>query len=217
MIHYQKRKIIVFTFFIVLALPMFGQADKFNIKTNESTYYEIGRGYDYFKGSGVSFSARFDKFLNSNYSNNLRDKSIKHAVGFEMSYSHMLFKPVELEITGFNSTFKISNLIKNEEESSVRHSGFEIYTKAYVLPYIGKISEYVAPFVAIGYQFSSLNVKDYKDVNAKTSSFIYKAGTRIRLGSFFFLQAEYKQTFPKKDERLFRAYSVGLGVNYKFY
>jgi len=214
--HCQKGIIIVFAFFILLALPMFAQTDKVNVKINESTSYEIGRGYNYFEGSGVSFSARIDKFLNTNYSNNLHDKNINHSVGFEMSYSHMLFRPVELEITGFNSIFKINDLIENGTESSIRHTGLELFAKAYVLPYIGKISEYVAPFVAIGYQFSGLSAQNV-DVSANTSSFMYKAGTRIRLGRHFFLQAEYKQTFPKNDERLFSAFAVGLGMNYKIF
>lgn len=214
--YYQKGKLTIFTFFIVMALPMFGQTDKVNVKTDESTSYDISRGCDFFDGSAVYFSARLDRFLNSNYSNNLHDKNIKHTVGFEMTYSHMLFRPIELEITGFNSIFKINDFEESGTVSSIRHGGIEVFAKAYVLPYIGKISEYVAPFVGVGYQFSGLSLTK-GGVSANTSSFMYKAGTRIRLGRLFFLQAEYKQTFPKKSERLFSAFTVGLGVNYKLY
>lgn len=197
--------------FIFSTPHVWGQPEKNNIQLYSDTHYEgPSRGLKRFGRSAFYAAVRFEKFLNDNYAQNLDAGNIKNGKGFELSYSYIIFRPIALEATGFYTTFDVTEL--SSKVSTVSHAGFEFYVDAFVLPYIGKISNYVAPYVGVGYQTSSLEWG--KNVKAGTGGAIFKAGTRVRIPIGVFFQLEYKQTFPKSSNKLFRSLNIGAGYNF---
>jgi len=199
-------------FILLLAFPAAAQEKKYRVELSSGIHdSNPARGLKAFGRSALYASARFEKFLNNNYYQYAQEGYIERGTGFEISYSYIVLRPLALEVTGFYTSFDVSSLT-DSGVNSVTHAGFEIYADAFVLPYIGKISNYVAPYVGIGYQTSSLKWGD--NIAAGTGSAIFKAGTRIRIPFGIFFLFEYKQTLPKSSNKLFRTINIGAGYNF---
>ncbi|MDR0603120.1 MAG: porin family protein [Bacteroidales bacterium] len=156
------------------------------------------------------------RFINETYENSLSAKYIKPKFGYEITTSLMIH-PVEIEITGFSNGFDTYN-------DSLKHNGFEFLCNLYVLPYLGKVSQYLYPYIGIGYQTSRLATKrSSKEKEAHpdsfssigTGNFMFKCGMRVYIARGFFFGGEYKQGFPLSNKTtLFRAWSIGLGMSF---
>ena len=177
--------------------------------SSDSDYKPINRGLMSFGRSNFSISGRYEEFLNSVFYQHSHHKDIKSQIGIEGSYSLVLFSPLALEVTGFYTTYNVEPLAKSGEKTKVAHAGIECFADAYFLPYVGKLSNYFAPYAGIGYQTSSLTWGD--DISAGTGSAMIKCGAKIGLGWGIHLRLEYKQTLPKNSKKLFFACAIGLG------
>ncbi len=160
--------------------------------------------------SHVALGMRFDRFLTDRFYQYNKTGVLNPKIGFEGSFSVVFVRPLELEVTGFTNAY--SSPLPEMSNVKIKHQGMEFFLNAYVLPYVGKVSDYLAPYVGIGYQTSSL--KWGKDISAKTSSAIVKMGLRVPLVKGIFLQGEYRQTIPRKSDKIFRVINAGLGFSF---
>ena len=173
-------------------------------------YEEVDKGLMNFGRSNITISGRYEEFLNDVFYHYSNRKDIKSQIGIEGTYSIVVFSPFALEVTGFYAQYNVEPLARSGEKTKVTHAGVEGYATAYFLPYVGKFSDYFAPYAGIGYQTSSLKWGD--DASAGTGGAIVKGGAKIYLGYGIHLRLEYKQTLPKDSNKLFYACSVGLGI-----
>lgn len=149
-----------------------------------------------------------ERFLTDRYYQFSNAGLLENNVGFEASYAVSLFAPLEVEATCFFC--KYDNPLYETMNGDIQHLGLELYLNAYVLPYIGKISDCLAPYLGIGYQSSSLTWDN--NISANTSSAIVKLGLRLVFSRIYF-QGEYRQTLPPGSYKLFRVINFGLGFN----
>ena len=208
MFHRKKTKGFLLALFFVLALPALGQPKNLKLMYG-SRYTRPDAGLRRYGRNAVFFSARKEKFLNDTFHYYSQEGGIKGGWGAEISYSFVVWGPFALEATGVYAAYNVENLHAGVDESRVDRWGFECFADVFPLPYIGKISNYIAPYAGIGYQYTGLNWG--KDIMANTGSAMFKVGTQIRLGRRFSLRAEYKQTFPKSSNKLFSAWDFGIG------
>ena len=207
----QKKRGLFTALLLLLTLSVLGQPK--NLEVSSGSYYKKpDSGLRYFGRNSFCISARHESFLNDVFYQYSEQKDIKTQIGVEISYSTILFSPIALEVTGFYSSFNIEPLTKKGESSYVTHMGVECFVNAFFLPYVGKISNYLAPYAGIGYQTSSLKWGD--DTSAGTGSAMIKFGTNIRMSRSLLLHAEYKQSLPKSSNKLFRALALGIGYNF---
>ena len=194
--------------FLVLTLSASGQPRNLTI-SSDSRYTRPDAGLRYFGSSTVFLSARKENFLNDVYHHYAKEKAIKNDWGIELSYSLVLYSPFALELTGFYSSYDVEGLNTGADKDVVQRLGFECFADVFPLPYVGKISNYIAPYAGIGYQTSSLSWGD--NISAGTGSVMYKLGTQIRFCRGFVIRGEYKQSLPKSSNKLFSAWDFGIG------
>jgi LysM domain. len=181
-----------------------------NVELSSGSDYEpVDQGLMSFGRSNFTISGRYEEFLNDVFYYYSKRKDIKSQIGIEGTYSIVVFSPFALEVTGFYTQYKVDPLAKSGEKTKVTHAGIEGFATAYFLPYVGKLSDYFAPYAGIGYQTSSL--KWGEDVSAGTGGAMVKCGAKIGLGWGIHLRLEYKQTLPKDNNKSFFAFAVGLG------
>lgn len=181
-----------------------------NVELSSGSDYEpVDQGLMRFGRSNFTLSGRYEEFLNDVFYYYSKRKDIKSQIGIEGTYSIVVFSPFALEVTGFYTQYKVDPLAKSGEKTKVTHAGIEGFATAYFLPYVGKLSDYFAPYAGIGYQTSSL--KWGEDVSAGTGGAMVKCGAKIGLGWGIHLRLEYKQTLPKDNNKSFFAFAVGLG------
>lgn len=178
--------------------------------SHDSDYDYVDQGLMNFGRNNITISGRYEEFLNDVFYHYSNRKDIKSQIGIEGTYSVVVFSPFALEVTGFYTQYKVEPLARSGENTKVTHVGVEGFATAYFLPYVGKISDYFAPYAGIGYQTSSL--KWGSDISAGTGGAIVKCGAKLYLGMGIHLRLEYKQTLPKSSNKLFYACSVGLGI-----
>jgi hypothetical protein len=154
-------------------------------------------------GYSMTLKYRNVKFINPTYQQSLKEGFLEQKLGYEVGMS-FIAHPVEFEIIGFSTKYE-SDLI-----DSLKHRGIEFFCDLNVLPYAGKVSKYLYPYIGLGYQTSQ--IKAYSS-SISTGSFMFKGGIKIYLGCRLFLCGEYKQGFPLSKKTLFRAWSVGLGFS----
>lgn len=163
-------------------------------------------------GSSITFlSYRNEAFINNTYHQFKEAKYIGGNYGIELSYQMLLFGPLALEATGFYTMYN-AEAIATGDVKNIWHGGLELFANVYPMPYLGKISEIVAPFAGIGYQSSSLSWGD--NISAGTSSAMFKVGIMLNLSSMLSLRGEYKQTLPTSSNKLFRVLDFGLGIHF---
>ena len=181
-----------------------------NVELSSGSDYEpVDQGLMSFGRSNFTISGRYEEFLNDVFYYYSKRKDIKSQIGIEGTYSLVVFSPFALEVTGFYTQYKVDPLAKSGEKTKVTHAGIEGFATAYFLPYVGKLSDYFAPYAGIGYQTSSL--KWGEDVSAGTGGAMVKCGAKIGLGWGIHLRLEYKQTLPKDNNKSFFAFAIGLG------
>lgn len=151
-----------------------------------------------------------EAFLNSNYAGRIDSGQINQLPGLGAGLQFMVYYPFAVDVSGFFNAYTFSS--GSYFDNGVAHYGVELFADCYVLPYLGKISQFVAPYIGVGYQLSSLS--DGQDVYAYTSGFAAKAGIRLYLFQPLFLQAEYKQTLPVTSAKLFRVINLGVGMEF---
>lgn len=195
----------------MLTLSASGQPKNLTLSSS-SGYTRPDAGLKCFGSNAVFFSVRKENFLNNVYHQYTKEEAIKGSWGLELSYSVVVCSPFALEITGFYSSFNVEGLNENKDKDVVQHLGAEFFADAFLLPYVGKISNYIAPYAGIGYQTSSLSWGE--DTSAGAGSAMFKLGTQIRLGRGFMIRAEYKQSLPKSSNKLFSAWDFGIGCNF---
>lgn len=172
-------------------------------------YEEVDYGLMNFGRSNFSICGRYENFMNDVFYQYADRKDIKSQIGIEGSYTFVVWGPFALEVTGFYTRYNVEKLPGGSEEKKVTHAGVEFFADAYFLPYVGRLSDYFAPYAGIGYQTSSL--KWGKDISAGTGAAILKCGAKIGLGWGIHLRLEYKQTLPKNSNKVFYACAIGLG------
>gem|GEM_PF-3856492 len=196
----------------LFVLPTLGQMSDNNVEIDSgSTYDGPERGLREFGRNAFHYAWRRESFLNYNFFQAMQEGVLeKSPLNLEMSFSHILFYPLALEATGFYSSYKAPTL-SDDDDTYVGHTGIEFYVDAFVLPYIGRISDFLAPYVGVGYQTSQLYWGEKS--TAGTGSAIIKMGTRLYLSRTLFL-VEYKQTLPTNTGKQFSALSFGMGFNF---
>lgn len=181
-----------------------------NVELSSGSDYEpVDQGLMSFGRSNFTISGRYEEFLNEVFYYYSKRKDIKSQIGIEGTCSLVVFSPFALEVTGFYTQYNVEPLAKSGEKTKVTHAGIEGFATAYFLPYVGKLSDYFAPYAGIGYQTSSLKWGD--DVSAGTGGAMVKCGAKIGLGWGIHLRLEYKQTLPKDNNKSFFAFAIGLG------
>lgn len=195
---------------LLLAMTAAGQKKSLKI-TSDSKYRRPDAGLRSFGTNSTFISYRHEAFLNNTYHQVREKKFIGTNYGIELSYQLLLFGPLALEATGFYSMYDAKGIPAGSSEE-ITHSGIEAFANVYPMPYIGKISDIIAPYAGIGYQTSSLSWDE--NTSAGTSSAMFKVGTLLKLSSRLNLRAEYKQTLPTSSNKLFRVLDFGLGVHF---
>ena len=180
--------------------------------TSGSDYKRPDAGLRSIGGNSMSLSYRHEAFLNNTYHQFKEKDIIGSNYGVELSCQVFVFGPFALEAIGFLSLFDAKGITDSKEEEEITHSGIEAFANVYPMPYIGKISNIVAPYAGIGYQTSSLSGKG--DTSAGTSSAMFKVGMQFKLTRSMSIHGEYKQTLPTSSNKLFRVLDFGLGVHF---
>ncbi|MBO4340516.1 MAG: hypothetical protein J5835_03690 [Bacteroidales bacterium] len=178
-----------------------------NLPSYENSALDAGL---YRKSRSIVGNYHGEAFLNGNYAGRIDSGQINRTPGLGAGLQFVVFYPFALDVSGFFNPYTFSS--SSYFDQGVSHYGVELFADCYVLPYLGKVSQFVAPYIGAGYQFSSLS--DGKDVFAYTSGFAAKAGIRLYLFRPLFLQAEYKQTLPVTSAKLFRVISLGVGMEF---
>lgn len=164
--------------------------------------------------TSFQFSYRNAKFLNGNYVSNLQNHNLKQGFGFDASGALCFWGHLELEVDGFVHSFSRGEL------DGVRQAGIGVYANYFVLPTGRKFCRIFRPYLGLGYQGSTIDVRpsnrdDYDQIpKAGTSGLMMKAGSRFYIGKTFFLRMEYKQMIPTSSRKLFRTLEVGVGVTF---
>lgn len=212
--YYQtKKKGVLMALFLMMTLSLSGQSKNLTLSHRVSST-RLDAGFNSFSSNYFFISARKESFINDVFYDYSQDKTINGGWGIELSYSLALFSPLSLELTGFLSKYDVKGISedKDTDKSVIIHDGLEFFADVFVLPYVGKISNYVAPYIGIGYQTSSLFL--YKeDTSAGTGSALLKLGTQIRLGENIVFRTEYKQSLPISSNKLFSAWDLGISVD----
>lgn len=208
----RQGRILSLACLLLAAIPMFGQTEGSLKIADYRDSKKVDSGLRQLSGSKYSVGVRFEKFLNANYVLSRENDLIKSPFGLDFSVAFNLFRPVELEFAGFYSVYEVLDR-KTNDYVSAGHGGLQAFLRINVLPYIGKISEYVYPYVAIGYETSGLTC-DKLESKKNTSGALFKAGTRVRVSRNLFLFVDYQQGLAKKSDELYRAWGVGIGFNY---
>lgn len=207
--HYQRKaKGLLMAMSLMLTLSASGQPKNLEL-SSDSRYTRPDAGLKCFGSNALFLSARKEEFLNDVFYQYNKEKAIKDGWGIELTYSVVVWSPFALEVTGFYSSYNVEGLNTGMDKEIVQRLGVECFVDAFFLPYVGKISNYFAPYAGIGYQTSSLSWG--KDISVGTGSAMYKLGTQIRLGRGIVVRAEYKQSLPKSSNKLFSALDFGIG------
>lgn len=174
-------------------------------------------GLEEYGNTTFSLLYRNEAFLNSSFRSHVSDGYLKQLGGIDIGYASMLVRPLELEVSAFYNVYDTTG-DEPADDYMTTHYGVEAFLNVYVLPYVGRISEWVFPYVGIGYQTSRLSNsgggEEGDAMSLGTGGLIAKGGIKIRVASNTCIQASYKQILPPGKENLFRAVEIGVCFNH---
>jgi len=170
-------------------------------------------------GTGIGFQKA--SFFNTLYYNSAtgKDNMIENKGGFDVTFFYHAC-PVLFDFGFFSSSFKVNSgsYYPDIPKKTTLLQGLDVYISyAPLLPDYGKISEIITPYIGIGYQTSSLVVRDSDKDKDKTvaslgtSSPMWKGGLKINLKKFF-IRCEYKQSLSLSKSTSFNAFSISAGI-----
>lgn len=218
-------KKIIFCLLSILFCGVALQAQhNYNLKLDNSSGRSVSDFWETLRkkstgGIGIGFQKV--SFFNALYFSNAQGKgsAIENKGGFEAAYFYHYY-PVMVDIGYFRSAFNVNSgsYYPDYKEKSTFLQGLDFYLSyAPLLPDYGRISEILIPFVGIGYQTSSLNVKDTKEdekiASAGVSSPMWKFGVKFGFGGYF-IKGEYKQSLSISKSTAFNAIGISFGYQY---
>jgi hypothetical protein len=165
------------------------------------------------RGHGFWGAYRLSNFLNSNYFNSLKGEGgiERSNVSFEAGFYTRFLGPFSLNADVFVTRYFLKESLGKDP---VDHMGVEIFADYITLPPIYGISDWLRPYIGVGYGLSHLKYEEKKgDVSSSlnTSAPMFHAGACVFIRHYM-LKVDYKQTFPSSDGRMYHAWNFGIGI-----
>lgn len=191
-------------------------------------------GYDSYgwsrRGTHFRMAYRNVDFNTLSYNLNKKNNVIKYVYGADFSLSTIMY-PFMIDFGTFTGLYEVDNMNIDYYNSYpnivTEHSGLEVYLSIFPLPNLWGITNYIMPYAGIGYQNSNIIVsnqeilipsfymKDIIIASYSTNSYMWKAGTNIKLNNTLSLYAEYRKSINgKKNNVKFEEWTIGVSYRY---
>ena len=160
-------------------------------------------------GTNVGFYFMFDSFLTPDYKAAVAAEALNSGgLGADVEFG--LFGPFSIQAGGFASMYGVKQELNEVEPGDYWRLGAEAYLNWYVLPYLGAISNWLAPYIGIGYQYSSFKAQEVK---MNTAAPMLQACIRLSLGLYYF-DVAYRQSLPFEAFKPQRVIQFGGGFSF---
>ena len=224
------KKVIVLIMFLLNASFSFSQQN-LHLKLDDKPTKSLSTYLNSMRKSAIRLNYNpLAGFLNPTYFNNNDNGTIKYkgGYGFAIQQRIWLFR---LDLGASFNYYDVKDLSYQEYYGvdDAVSGGVDVFVAYNLMPYWGKISEILEPYIGIGYQTASIEAIQSKKKStisggSKTEQktvgslgiggFAWESGLNINFGKKFFLFGEYRQSINMKSTKALRSLSVGLGIGF---
>ena len=220
----------LFTYVVQAQYSREFKVKNYNVRVTKSYIYDQRNLVGY---SRVRFGYRNATFLNPNYVEKVESGVISQGFGSDLGYTLAIY-PFMFDLGGnWNVyTYKASTgqtFYDMNKDVSVDFRGGYAFASLFLMPDLGKFSDYVQPYLGAGYNYCMLKVTSNKENNGSNkddgnigkyalSAPMWKTGILFNFGATdwdsYGIIVEFRSTFGVDKRNDFSEWLVGLSLKY---